>query len=92
MIKQSAQVGWLAGGKYFVCDAGYRELNSCISGRVLSVQASRWTGGQWESFSMSSSSAVFRSTETHRKSYFLSSLTVYAPACKTIQTRDARSV
>jgi len=31
VIKRSAQVGRLAGGKtgkYFVCDAGYLELNS----------------------------------------------------------------
>jgi len=26
VIKQSAQVGWLAGGEYFVCDAGCLEL------------------------------------------------------------------
>ena len=31
MIKLSAQVGWLAGGKYFVCDAGYLELNSGLN-------------------------------------------------------------
>jgi len=28
MIKQTAQVWRLASGKYFVCDAGYLELNS----------------------------------------------------------------
>jgi len=33
VIKQSAQVGWLAGGKYFVCDAGYLELNSGLNRR-----------------------------------------------------------
>jgi len=26
VIKQSAQVGWLAGGEYFVCDAGYLDV------------------------------------------------------------------
>jgi len=31
VIKQSAQVGWLAGGEYFVCDAGYLELNSGLN-------------------------------------------------------------
>ena len=31
MIKQSAQVGWLAGGKYFICDAGYLDLNSGLN-------------------------------------------------------------
>jgi len=31
MIKQSAQVGWLAGGEYFVCNAGYLELNSGLN-------------------------------------------------------------
>ena len=30
MIKQSAQVGWLAGGKYFVCDAGYLVLSELL--------------------------------------------------------------
>jgi len=35
MIKQSAQVGWLAGGKYFVCDAGYLELNVKKSKQIL---------------------------------------------------------
>jgi len=33
VIKQSAQVGWLTGGKYFVCDAGYLELSICIRDR-----------------------------------------------------------
>jgi len=27
VIKQTAQVCWLARGEYFVCDAGYLELN-----------------------------------------------------------------
>jgi len=27
VIKQSAQVGWLAGGNYFVCDAGYLDVS-----------------------------------------------------------------
>jgi len=31
MIKQSAQVWRLAGGEYFVCDAGYLELNSGLN-------------------------------------------------------------
>jgi len=31
VIKQSAQVDWLAGGEYFVYDAGYLELNSGLN-------------------------------------------------------------
>jgi len=31
VIKQSAQVSWLTGGKYFVCDAGYLEVNSGLN-------------------------------------------------------------